>query len=68
MNTQKPDTIETDVPTFIRILEVARENVKSDAQLHKVVSNVIDKQKQAPGKALTMKDYSSFFKGTGVNE
>lgn len=67
MNTEKPDTVEMDVPTFIRILEVARENVKSDAQLHKVVTNVIATQKAKTG-TLDMNDYSKFFTRTGVRE
>ncbi len=66
--TEKPDTVEMDVPTFIRILEVARENVKSDAQLHEVVTNVIATQKQKTGGPLTMKDYSKFFVRTKVRE
>ncbi len=66
--TEKPDTVEMDVPTFIRILEVARENVKSDAQLHEVVTNVIAAQKQKASEPLTMKDYSKFFIRTKVRE
>lgn len=62
----KPDTITTDVPTFIRILEVARENIKSDEQLHKVVTKVIEEQKKKGDTPLTMDDYQAFLKGTGV--
>ena len=63
----KKDIISMDVPLFIRMLELAREDIKSDAELHKVVDRVIDKK----NKVLTMDDYDyfvenmSFEKGEG---
>jgi hypothetical protein len=52
----KRDIISMDVPLFIRMLELAREDIKSDAELHKVVDRVIDKK----NKVLTMDDYDYF--------
>lgn len=53
MENNPKDTITMDVPLFIRMLELAREDIKSDAQLHKVVERVID----LSGKEMTMDDY-----------
>ena len=47
------DTIKMDVPLFIRMLEMAREDIKSDEQLHQVVENVLDLK----DKTQTMDDY-----------
>jgi hypothetical protein len=43
-----------DTPLFIRILELVREDIKTDADLHRVVENVLAK---ANGRPLTMNDY-----------
>ena len=56
----KKDTITMDVPLFIRMLELAREDIKSDEQLHQVVENVLDLK----DKSLTMDDYNSIIMGT----
>jgi hypothetical protein len=47
------DTITMDVPLFIRMLEMAREDIKSDEQLHQVVENVLDLKDRTQ----TMDDY-----------
>jgi hypothetical protein len=53
------DTITMDVPLFIRMLELAREDIKSDEQLHHVVENVLDLK----DKSLTMDDYDYIVEG-----
>lgn len=58
---EKPDTIEMDVPTFIRTLEAAREDIKSDEELHKVVTKVIEVQKEKKEQPIQMSDYNKFF-------
>lgn len=52
------DIISMNVPLFIRMLELAREDIKSDAELHKVVERVIIASKKAG--YLKMEDYDSF--------
>lgn len=48
------DKITMDVPLFIRMLELAREDIKSDAELHVIVDRVLDLKNQG---VLTMDDY-----------
>lgn len=48
------DVISLDVPLLIRILEAAREDIKTDVELHKFVENMI---KISDRGVLTMKDY-----------
>ena len=48
------DIIRLDVPLFIRLLELAREDVKQDADLHDVAEAVIRLSQQGP---VTMADY-----------
>jgi hypothetical protein len=50
------DIISVDVPLFIRLLEYAREDAKTDMDLHDVAENIITLS--AGGKVLTMNDYS----------
>ena len=51
------DTIKVDVPLFIRLLEYAREDAKTDMDLHDVAENIISLS--SVGKTLTMDDYDS---------
>ncbi len=51
------ETIKTNVPLFIRIEEYAREDAKSDVDLHKVAERAIQLGKN--DKTLTMEDYQS---------
>jgi hypothetical protein len=51
------DTITMDVPLFIRMMEYAREDAKSDMDLHDVAEKAI--QASVDGKTLTMSDYDS---------
>lgn len=59
------DIVRLDVPLFIRLLELAREDVKQDADLHDVAEAVIKMSQQGP---VTMADYDkivSFMQGQG---
>lgn len=53
------DTITFDIPLLIRILEYAREDIKSDPELHKVVEKLIDIRDKG---TLTMDDYDLIVK------
>lgn len=48
------DTITFDIPLIIRMLELAREDLKSDADLHRVVEKLIEIRNKG---VLTMDDY-----------
>jgi DNA polymerase III sliding clamp (beta) subunit (PCNA family) len=50
----KQDSVTMDIPLLIRTLELAREDVKSDAELHHVVENLLKLKNK---KVLTMDDY-----------
>lgn len=50
------DTIKIDVPTFLRLLELAREEVKDDADLHDI-AEIVTKISQES--IVTMKDYEN---------
>ena len=48
------DTVTMDIPFLIRVLELAREDVKDDADLHRVVEKLIEIRNKG---TLTMDDY-----------
>ena len=48
------DTVTLDIPLLTRILELAREDVKSDADLHFVITNILAIKNKG---VLTMQDY-----------
>lgn len=50
------DTVTLDVPLFIRMMELAREDLKSDAELHEVVTRLLKASKEKD--VLTMNDYN----------
>lgn len=50
------DVIQTDVPLFIRLLEYAREEAKTDMELHNIADAVV-KRSSMVGKVVTMEDY-----------
>ena len=54
--TNKSDKITVDVPLFIRLLEYAREDAKTDMDLHDVAEKTIKLSES--GKTLTMADYN----------
>ena len=53
--TDKKDTVTLDIPLLIRVLELAREDIKTDMDLHRVVEKLINIRKKG---MLTMKDYN----------
>jgi hypothetical protein len=60
-----PDIVKLDVPLFIRLLELAREEIKDDADIHDLAEIVIKRSQQG---AVTMSDYNdivSFMKKQG---
>jgi hypothetical protein len=62
-----PDIVKLDVPLFIRLLELAREDVQEDADLHDVAEAVIKLSQEG---VATMADYDSivaFMKQQGGN-
>ena len=52
--TDAKDTITFDIPLLIRVLELTRENIKSDIDLHKMVGKLIKIRRKG---ILTMQDY-----------
>lgn len=54
------DKITVDVPLFIRLLEYAREDAKTDMDLHNVAENAIALSET--GKTLTMAQYEDIVK------
>jgi hypothetical protein len=56
-NFNPADKITVDIPLFIRLLEYAREDAKTDMDLHTVTEKAI--AASAEGKTLTMSDYDS---------
>ena len=59
------DIVQLDVPLFIRLLELSREDVKQDADLHDLAQAVIKMSQQGP---VTMADYDkivSFMQSQG---
>jgi predicted ABC-type ATPase len=53
-NLDKKDSVELDIPLLIRVLEFAREDIKSDPELHHVVERLIEIRDKG---VLTMEDY-----------
>ena len=51
------DVVQMDVPLLIRMLEYAREDAKTDMDLHNVAENLIQLSKE--GRLLDMTDYNS---------
>lgn len=60
------DVIKTDVPLFIRLLEYAREDAKTDMDLHDVAENII--KLSANDNILGMKEYDQIVPKSTLNE
>lgn len=60
----KKDTVTLDIPLLIRVLEFAREDMKTDIQLHKVVERLINIRDQG---TLSMDDYETIVKEEFAN-
>lgn len=54
------DVINMDVPLFIRLMEFAREDAKTDMELHKVAENITNICNN--NKVATMDDYDNIIK------
>ena len=60
------DKICVDVPLFIRLLEYAREDAKTDMDLHNVAENIIELSQS--GETLGMQEYELIVSGDQRNE
>lgn len=58
------NTITLDVPLFIRLMGLARENIKDDAKLNDVAKAIV--KLSVGGRALTMNDYEKIMRASGV--
>jgi hypothetical protein len=56
------DIIKVDVPLFIRLLEYAREDAKTDMDLHNIAENII--RLSETGKTLSMSNYDAIIGST----
>jgi hypothetical protein len=65
-NFNPADKITVDVPLFIRLLEYAREDAKTDMDLHKVTENAVALSET--GKTLTMDQYDAIVKDGGQED
>ena len=59
------DIIQLDVPLFIRLLELAREDVKQDADLHDIAQKVIELSQEQPADMSNYDDIVGFMKSQG---
>lgn len=60
------DAVSMDVPLLIRIMEYAREDAKTDMDLHDVAENLI--RLSAEGRTLSMHDYATIMTGKGAEQ
>jgi hypothetical protein len=63
-NVNPKDSVNMDIPLMIRLLELAREDIKSDKELHDVAERLVDLRNK---KVLTMEDYD-FIAGIKQNK
>ena len=67
MTTFNPsDKVTVDIPLFIRLLEYAREDAKTDMDLHNVAEKAVAASET--GKTLTMADYDSLVAGSSEDQ
>ena len=60
------DKVTLDIPLFIRLLEYAREDAKTDMDLHNVAEKAISLSET--GRTLTMNDYDSLVAGDSEDQ
>ena len=60
------DKVTVDIPLFIRLLEYAREDAKTDMDLHNVAEKEIAASET--GKTLTMSDYDALVAGNSEDQ
>ena len=65
-NFNPSDKITVDVPLFIRLLEYAREDAKTDMDLHDVAEKAVAASET--GKTLTMADYDGLVAGNAEDK
>jgi hypothetical protein len=59
----KTDTLTIDIPMFIRLMEYAREDAKTDIDLHNVTTNLL----KIKDKTISMADYDQVIQSTDVD-
>ncbi len=59
------DIVQLDVPLFIRLLELAREDIKQDADIHDLAQKVIELSKSGPVDMASYDELVSFMKKQG---
>ena len=64
-NTDAADHVSVDIPLLIRILELAREDIKTDMDLHNVVEKMISMKNKG---VLTMNDYEEIASGNSSRD
>ncbi len=60
------DKVTLDIPLFIRLLEYAREDAKTDMDLHNVAEKAISLSET--GRTLTMNDYDALVAGNSEDQ
>lgn len=60
------DKVTVDIPLFIRLLEYAREDAKTDMDLHNVAEKAISLSET--GRTLTMNDYDALVTGNSEDQ
>ena len=65
MDENPSDVIKLDVPLFIRLIELAREEINNDVDLHKIAENII---RISSSKVASMADYEEIIQGIGKKE
>lgn len=63
---KEEDVIKINVPTFIRMLEYAREDAKTDMDLHVATENILEILEDK--EYITMEDYEKIVKGKREDE
>lgn len=59
------DIVQMDVPLFIRLLELAREDIKQDADIHDLTQRVIELSKEGPVNMSNYNELVNFMKKQG---
>lgn len=62
------DIVQLDVPLFIRLLELAREDIKQDADIHDLAQKVIELSADRPATMADYNDLVSFMKSQGQED
>jgi|LakMenEpi03Aug12_release.lakeMendotaPanAssembly.Ray.scaffolds.fasta_scaffold289095_3 hypothetical protein len=60
-NRDPVDSVTMDIPLLTRILELSREDIKSDVDLHNLLTSILNQKNKG---ILTMQDYESIVQGS----